>query len=381
MTIFAFLTGYVCALKPIKLSRAGKYEDALSAIAKSAFRRSPRLILPASIVACIAWTLAQLGGFTVANRSDAEWLRYSSPELDPTLRMEVKRLYWNLIDTWTTGRMDYDDHQWSLLPLLKGSMLVYVVMSATVYCKPRYRMITVTILMAYFYHCREETFSMQSFFGMFMADLSNHPPAQKFIVDRRYLRVVVAPALIIFGLFIASYPKERPEWCGWSTWLWNLNGYLFPYGGDFPKYWTALGLDCIIMGIHLSPPAKDFLSTKYWLWLGKHSFAVYLIHGTLLRTVLVWMVYGIGQPWQESVNEQGERVKPEWLPIRGGRGMLLFWIPIWIGMVYGLAHLWMKHVDAWCARITQQLEKHCFEEKSEGEKLPVHHAVGNGRIR
>jgi peptidoglycan/LPS O-acetylase OafA/YrhL len=329
-------------------------------------------MLPAGIAAVISWVLAQLGAFTVANRADAEWLRYASPDLDPTFWMEVKRLYWNLVGVWTTGRMDYDDHQWSLLPLLKGSMLVYVVTSATIYCQPRYRMMVCFILMCYFYHCNEETFSMQSFFGMFMADLSNHPPAQKFIADRRYLRVIIAPMLIVFGLFIASYPKERPEWCGWSIMLMNWNDTLFPRGGDIPKYWTAMGLDFIILGIHLSPLVKEFLSTKTWLWLGKHSFAVYLIHGTLLRTVLVWMVYGItGQPWIETTNENGDKVQPPWLPIRGGRGMLLFWIPIWIALVYFCAHLWMKHVDAWCARITQRLEKHCFQDNSEAEKLPV----------
>jgi peptidoglycan/LPS O-acetylase OafA/YrhL len=151
VTIFAFLTGYVCALKPLKLSRAGRTDEALSTIARSAFRRPPRLVLPATIALLISWTIAQLGGFTVANRSDCDWCRYAAPDLEDSFWKEVKRLGMNFLSTWTTGYMAYDDHQWALRPLLLGSFLVYLVLFATVYCGSRSRLVVYFALMAYYH--------------------------------------------------------------------------------------------------------------------------------------------------------------------------------------------------------------------------------------
>lgn len=151
VTIFAFLTGYVCALKPIKLSRAGDKQAAFTTIAKSAFRRPPRLILPATIALIISWTVAQFGGFVVANRSDCWWCRYASPDLAPTFVDELIRLPKNFFSVWTTGSMDYDDHQWALLPLLLASMLIYILLTATMFVKFRFRMLIYVGMILYFH--------------------------------------------------------------------------------------------------------------------------------------------------------------------------------------------------------------------------------------
>lgn len=151
VTIFAFLTGYVCALKPLKLSRAGDTAAAFTTIAKSAFRRPPRLIFPATIALLISWTVAQFGGFVVANRSDSWWCRYAAPELEDSLWKEILRLGGNFLSTWTTGYMAYDDHQWALLPLLKASMLVFMILVATMFMRFRYR-VAVYVGMLLYYH-------------------------------------------------------------------------------------------------------------------------------------------------------------------------------------------------------------------------------------
>lgn len=151
VTIFAFLTGYVCALKPLKLSRGGDIAGAFSTISKSAFRRPPRLIFPATIALLISWVVAQLGGFIVANRSDCWWCRYASPDLEDSLWKEIIRLGGNFLSTWTTGYMAYDDHQWALLPLLLASMLVYILLVATMFMRFRFRVVVYIGMLLYFY--------------------------------------------------------------------------------------------------------------------------------------------------------------------------------------------------------------------------------------
>ncbi|KAI9804833.1 MAG: hypothetical protein M1825_001201 [Sarcosagium campestre] len=369
---FAFLTGYVCALKPIRQARAGDAPAALVTIARSAFRRVPRLVLPAIIATLFAWVMAQAGMFTVATRSDSSWNRSASVNVDPSWRVETYRLVRQIINTWNNGHNDYDDHQWTLLPLLKGSMTVYTTLSATIFVKGQYRLLISGALYCYFWYCKEETFALQVMFGMFMCDLSQHTPAQEFISSRRWAQTMLPVGLFVIGLLLASYPNENPEWSGWSSAMQRWADLRLPYGADYPHYFSAAGLDLIAMGIYLSPKAKEILSSRYLLWLGRYSFAVYLIHGTLLRTVLTWMLYGIsGQPWIETVNDAGEKVNPAWLPRRGPLAFCIS-IPVWICIVYGAAYLWTTYVDALCVRITQRVEHFIFEEneKSTGPALP-----------
>lgn len=47
--------------------------------------------------------------------------------------------------------MAYDDHQWALLPLLWSSMLVFLVLSATMFVKFRYRVVVYIGMLLYFH--------------------------------------------------------------------------------------------------------------------------------------------------------------------------------------------------------------------------------------
>ncbi|PWY79608.1 hypothetical protein BO70DRAFT_429815 [Aspergillus heteromorphus CBS 117.55] len=379
VTIFAFLTGYVCALKPLKLARAGEYLGAFKAIAKSAFRRPPRLILPATIALLISWTMAQFGAFVVANRSDCWWCRYAAPDLEDSLSKEVVRLGENFLSTWTTGYMAYDDHQWALLPLLKASMLVYILVSATMYVRFRWRVVVYFLLIAYFHQDASkdtETFQIQAIYGTLLSDLTHHTPFQALLSSptHRWPRRLILLLLTTLGLYLASYPGEHPEYSPWSNSLLTLSPYIFPPEVNIGKRYTAIGVDLLIAAIFLSPSTQHFLSNRLLLWLGKQSFAVYLVHGTLLRTVLCWVLYGTitGEPWEEGVDENGAPVLPPYLPLMGpwvvGLGMVG-----WVGLVYGVAVLWTGWVDPACERLTGWVERKVGVRGEDGEK-----GEGNG---
>ena len=152
VTIFAFVTGYVCALKPIKLCMQGNQEQALSAIGKSALRRVPRLVLPTSILLVILWVLINMGAFEVARHCDSYWAKLTSPPRVPMSFTDALRdLIYNLTITWTLGWNRFESNQWTMLPLLKASMLVYTFILATAHIRQRYRMILALALMLYFY--------------------------------------------------------------------------------------------------------------------------------------------------------------------------------------------------------------------------------------
>ncbi len=158
VSIFSMVTGYVCALKPIKLCRQGNQEAAFSAICKSALRRVPRLIMPTTIATAMIWFLAQFGAFIVGNRTDSWWIRYTSPNAVPYLGNAIMSLVHNIITTWTKGANIYDGNQWTMWPLLRGSMHVYAFMFAMAYVQPRYRMMASLGWWVYYYVGNDCTF-------------------------------------------------------------------------------------------------------------------------------------------------------------------------------------------------------------------------------
>lgn len=218
-----------------------------------------------------------------------------------------------------------------------------------------------------------ETFQLQCVYGMLLCDLS-YDLRLKDILDRYvWSRRFIALCLTAAGLFIAGYPGEHPEWSTWSNQMLRIAHYIFPPDVNIGKRYTAIGVDMLIFAIFITEGAKEFLSSRLLLWLGKQSFAVYLVHGTLLRVPLVWMLYGIsGQPWEETKDADGNIIQPPWLHIRPP-WVVAISIPCWIVLVYTCASLWTNYVDPFCAKMTQKIEDRFFEtdEKSAPPVLPM----------
>ncbi len=150
---FALLAGYVNSLKPIKQSRAGNIESALTGIARSSFRRTGRFVLPAVIATTFSWFLCQLGAYKVANLADSAWIRDTSPEPSASFTFAFYDLVANLGSTWIDGFNDYDKIQWTLTYLLKGSMTTYLTLIALIYVKPRWRVAVLVGLYYFMWKC------------------------------------------------------------------------------------------------------------------------------------------------------------------------------------------------------------------------------------
>lgn len=365
VSIFSLVTGYVCALKPIRQARSGNMEGAVVGVGKSAFRRIPRIVLPTTIATVLTWFVCQFGVFEIARHANNPWLSYTAPERTPYFGDAVRSLFFNVIETWVYGRNAYDANHWNLQPLLKGSMLVYISVIATIYMQPKYRMMISMAQWIYYYIGNDSAFGMQLFFGMFLADLSNHTPAVNWSNARPWIRNILSPLLLILGLGLASYPEEQAEWVSWSFHMQKFSAYFLPQGHDIARFYTAFGLELIALSIHFSPTLKDMFSNRYFLWLGKNSFGVYLIHGTLIRWVLAWCLFGVTLPAPRQ-NEKGEWHAGPNLTMKGPL-VRIFWIPLWFVLVYFLGNLWINYVDPMCARWTVAIEQYIWADNEKGQ--------------
>ncbi|KAL8940662.1 MAG: hypothetical protein Q9211_002167 [Gyalolechia sp. 1 TL-2023] len=150
VALFIILSGFVNSLKPIKLARGGATEPALSTLAVSSFRRSFRLVLPATAATIISWIITQFGAYETAKNSNAYWLYITSPGPSSSWGTALEDLLHAIRTTWTYNPDNpYDQPQWALLYLLQGSMFVFTALLVTINLTPRWRVLT--MIFVYFW--------------------------------------------------------------------------------------------------------------------------------------------------------------------------------------------------------------------------------------
>lgn len=241
-----------------------------------------------------------------------------------------------------------------------------------------------------------ETFGAMLALGTTIAELSQHRPTQAFLTKhQRLCTFVIAPIILLVGGYIGSYPQEHEDWAPWSKTLHRIlvdpagdgsrGSLVVPRGANAQRRTSAFFIMCTSISLFISPALQKGLSHRFLIWLGHHSFAVYLVHGTILRTVGMWIVYGIsGEPWEPAgKNEDGSNQEQIWLKPKS-RSHKMAAILVFTALTYTAAWAWMKWVDTACARATQWLEKKVFDDEDEGKvglaEKGYSHANGNGTV-
>ncbi|KAF2645448.1 hypothetical protein P280DRAFT_465281 [Massarina eburnea CBS 473.64] len=352
VSVFALVTGYVCALKPIKLYRQDNPEAAFAAISKSALRRFPRLFFPAAIATCLVWLLVETGLYTIAKHTDSFYLDVMSQPRIGNLGAALTKLVQEIAATWTKRKNDYDSAQWTMLPLLQESTAIYVFLVATAYIRSRFRMLCALGMVVFYWLSSDGLFGILGFFGIFLAEFQMDDFTNAFIGSQPIIAAVVSTFNILLGGWFASYPEANMEALAWSR---NLHAFyvaILPPNPDIGHFSSSFGLMFIAFGIVLSPFLQKALSSKYLLFFGRMSFAVYLLHHSMMKTVLAWMLYGVHtKPAHMNDKNQPEITRLEY----PGHPTLLMWCIVWWPMLYGVAYLWTQHVDPRCERLANKL--------------------------
>lgn len=284
VSTFFVISGYVLSLKPLTLMQAGEFTKLGDNIASAFFRRWPRLYLPIIAVVLAFITMWHMLGIWVNGQTMAgSW----TEELW-TFYVDFKNFSFVFKegDLW----LKYNVHLWSIPVEFKGSMVVYACHLALSRCSKAARLWCEASLIFYFMFITDGWYCALFCTGMLLCDLdllAKKGELPYFLTRLEPIKDFIFYHLLVFSLYLGGIPAETADVRDMAKSRgWYYLSLLKPQAVFDYKWfylWLASGfLVAIIPRIHW---LKRFFETKFCQYLGRISFALYIVHGPVLCTL------------------------------------------------------------------------------------------------
>ncbi|KAJ5469624.1 hypothetical protein N7539_009242 [Penicillium diatomitis] len=373
VALFFLITGYVNSYGTRERVRDGDAGLALVGLSKTTFTRTAKLVLPTNVALIIGWGVCQLNGYSVAAQVDSSWIRAGAVAPGPTLCSALWALFKNLTVFWHGGVGIYDHTYWTIPFFVKGSMVVYLTLLGTAYTQTRWTKLILAFLYIFAWSGGQSLADINVYAGMLLAELSvDYGPRATSVISR-----ASSISMIIFGLFIASFPDENVDWMPWSRAINNLAVLVVPAGGEVNRYVISVGTTLFSFGVFFSQDARQVLSHSIMNFLGRISFPIYLIHNTLIRTILTWLVYR-DSAMREGLHPVNAEGNPKYLK-RGGILTFILGLSIFYAALFYTSYLWTIYVDPPCGRLVAWMSEKAFGE-TEGAGIAVKEEALKGAL-
>lgn len=271
--LFLVISAFLLSNKIFQL----KSKSAFDTLSETLLKRYLRLMIPAALIGVFSYFLTGLLTLTGLN-----YLGKINTLSFPSFLYHAVVHMWIFVDSSVQGPF------WMLHYLLFGSYLAILIALATP-LKNRwtplihlfltavlgilnhyYAGIVLGVMICYLYHCR--TFLQNTYNNGFINKITI------LLVQNRILRDAAGILLLLAGLFLGAYPSYvKPD---------NIyrifNAYAFR-DPDAYELIHSIGAACLLASFFLLKELADFFSTKLFLFLGKISFSIYLVHSILLE--------------------------------------------------------------------------------------------------
>jgi peptidoglycan/LPS O-acetylase OafA/YrhL len=217
------------------------------------------------------------------------------------------------LNTWAKNENEYEVNQWTLTHEMRGSLLVFLLLTVTAPATPHWRRTILILTALYFYNSGEFIGPFCFFCGALLSDLSLVLRARsqqglgthRFDSERAGILHQHWPlALAFLAFFLGTMPPENQRYTAWSRIVFDFfENYVTATGGIIDQFTSHAdmagstdrvigafaGIFLLVATLH-SQPMRTFLSTKQFVFLGGISFPLYLLHGTFIRIPLQWCV-------------------------------------------------------------------------------------------
>lgn len=254
-----FLVCIFCVVSAISISYSIFKNTDLDRLSKSMIKRLPRLALPLFAVSLLVYIMMKLSLFkndAAVQITQSWWLaHYYQNDLH---LWQVFRT--SFIDVWFVGNDDFSTAFWMLKYIFYGSFTTYI-LSVMAWHKNR-RIFIVYIFAAVVFFLLDNlivNFVLGTILGYFMAKGVKPPRAKLW-----------GMLLVLFGAFLGGYPTGvSPD---------NIYRFFPTVFKDITPYFMyhSIGAFTFVAGLYCLD--LNFLKRKPCLFLGKISYAVYLLH-------------------------------------------------------------------------------------------------------
>ena len=284
VTVFFVLSGYVLSAKPLALMQAGDYLALGDNLSSALFRRWLRLHIPIICTTFLYMTSWHLFRY----RTDTE------PK--SSYREEIWNWYCELKNftyVFRTGGepwFSYSFHVWSIPVEFRGSIAVYTAQLAFSRCTKNARLWCEVVLIIYFMYIVDGWSCAAFIAGMLLCDLDllsrtrNLPKPFEHLGAWKY---TIFHLLFGVGVYLGGAPSSSLDIHvlraspGWYYLSYLKPQAVFDYK-FFYLFWAAIFLVASIQ--HISW-LKTFFEMRFNQYLGRISFAFYLVHGPILWSV------------------------------------------------------------------------------------------------
>ncbi|KAF6807328.1 acyltransferase [Colletotrichum musicola] len=342
VSVFFVISGYVLAAKPLGLIQNGHHARMAESVGSALFRRWLRLYIPVAVTTFVFMSFLHAFDVWVDNidrssswREDV-WVWYC----------ELK----NFSFIFTSGSspfFSWNRHLWSIPVEMKGSIIVYTALLAFSRCTVNARLWCEAGLAFYFMYIADGWYGAMFVTGMLLCDLDLL--ARKDELPAIFKKLEPAKTFIFYHLFVASmYLGGVPSYTGDVNNLGQNRGWyylsllkpqaVFDYKW-FYLFWAAALLVASVPRIRW---LRAFFETRFCQYLGRISFALYLVHGPVLG-VLGDRIYTAVGWWKDSEKEHLAHLVDRFLLSKVG--------PLGLEPAFLIPHLVLLPLTLWLAEV------------------------------
>lgn len=302
VALFFLVSGCSLSHRGVRHVRARNPDRACAVVSSLAFRRPMRLYLPALASSFVAY-LAQRAGWMPAKGLPASFV----PGLAGDTRLYVGYLG-SVTSVWS-WEVDFDGlwynpHLWTIPVEFRCSMMLFLLISTTARCGTKTRLLIDLVLIAYCILGRRWDLAL-FIMGKLLAELSAmHEERSELkrmkiggdapVPRNRRIRlsslgrrarnmvcVVVQVLSLLLGLYLGSYPASPPR----KAPIYSALSALVSHHRTGRRIYHGLAAVLVLYPLFFLPILRRPLNSSVARYLGRISYSLYLVHGTLIRVL------------------------------------------------------------------------------------------------
>ncbi|KHO00307.1 Acyltransferase 3 [Metarhizium album ARSEF 1941] len=323
VSIFFVLSGYVLAIKPLRLIEKNDASALAEHLGSAIFRRWLRLFLPVAAVTLV---------YTASWHFFGLWVDGAKPH-DGWLHeiwgfyCEFKNFSFPFKDGGVPW-LSYNVHLWSIPVEFKGSMVVFASLLAISRCSLNARLWCQVSLIVYFMYIADGWYCAMFVAGMLLSHLDLLAEVDKdglpcFLTRLAPYRKIICHHFLALGIYLGGVPSANRDLNQLAhTRGWYLLSYLKPQAVFdykwFYLFWAAVLLITSVSNIGW---LKRFFETNACQYLGRVSYALYLVHGPVLWIFGDRLYTAVGFKGQSQIEHIPQWVDRFELPQTGPFGL------------------------------------------------------------